>query len=113
MNLGLRWDGIPHTYEESNNMANFYPNLYNPANAAVFDPSDSSANTISPNSPGLFTNTALGATFYTNGIAKCGSGVPKGCVGRLVAQFRTSRRIRLRLDRQRQDRHSWRIRRHV
>jgi hypothetical protein len=80
LNLGLRWDGIPHTYEESNNMANFYPNLYNSANAAAFDPSDPSANTISPNSPGLFTNTALGATFYTNGIAKCGSGVPRGCV---------------------------------
>ena len=25
LNLGLRWDGIPHTYEASNNMANFYP----------------------------------------------------------------------------------------
>lgn len=80
LNLGLRWDGIPHTYEESNNMANFYPNLYNPANAAAFDPSDPDKNTISPNSPGLFTNTTLGATFYTNGIAKCGSGVPRGCV---------------------------------
>ena len=36
LNLGLRWDGIPHTYEASNQMANFYPGLYNPANAAVF-----------------------------------------------------------------------------
>lgn len=80
LNLGLRWDGIPHTYEENNNMANFYANRYDPADAAVLDPADPSGNTISGASPGLFTNTALNATFYTNGIAICGSGVPKGCV---------------------------------
>ena len=34
INLGLRWDGIPHTYEVNNRMSNFYPQLYNPANAA-------------------------------------------------------------------------------
>ncbi len=28
LNLGLRWDGIPHTYEANNRMGNFYPNLY-------------------------------------------------------------------------------------
>jgi len=78
LNLGLRWDGIPHTFEETNQMANFYPNLYNSANAAVLA---SGANTIDPSSPGLFTNTALGATFYTNGIGICGvGGIPKGCV---------------------------------
>ena len=37
MNLGLRWDGIPHTYEANQLSSNFYPNLYNPANAATFD----------------------------------------------------------------------------
>jgi len=36
VNLGLRWDSIPHTYEGSNRQSNFYPNLYNPANAAFF-----------------------------------------------------------------------------
>jgi Carboxypeptidase regulatory-like domain len=87
LNLGLRWDGIPHTYEESNNMANFYPNLYNPANAAIFNPADPTDNTISPNSPGLFTNTAQNATFYTNGIAICGTGVPRGCVNNSWANF--------------------------
>lgn len=77
LNLGLRWDGIPHTYEESNNMANFYPNLYSPANAAQLS---ADGNTVLPTSPGLFTNTSLNATFYTNGIAICGQGVPRGCV---------------------------------
>ena len=37
LNLGLRWDGVPHTYEANNRMGNFYPNLYNPADAPVFD----------------------------------------------------------------------------
>src|SRR5438045_6630497 len=36
-NLGLRWDGVPHTYEANNRMGNFYPSLYNAANAATFD----------------------------------------------------------------------------
>ncbi len=46
LNLGLRWDGIPHTYEETNQMANFYPNLYSAANAATFAASDTTDNTI-------------------------------------------------------------------
>ena len=36
LNLGLRWDGVPHTYEANNRMGNFYPNLYNPAAAPIF-----------------------------------------------------------------------------
>src|SRR5580693_1089160 len=37
--LGLRWDGVPHTYEANDRMGNFYPSLYNPANAATFNTS--------------------------------------------------------------------------
>jgi len=78
LNLGLRWDGIPHTYEASNQMANFYPDLYSQANSAILT---GGGNTVDPSSPGLFTNPALNATFYTNGIGICGvNGVPKGCV---------------------------------
>ena len=36
LNLGLRWDGMPHTAEINGQMSNFYPNLYNPANTPVF-----------------------------------------------------------------------------
>ena len=36
LNLGVRWDGVPHTYEANNRMGNFYPNLYNPADAPSF-----------------------------------------------------------------------------
>src|SRR5205823_217 len=54
LNLGLRWDGVPHTYEANNRMGNFYPNLYNPADAPIF--ADAAGNNIAPNSPGLGTS---------------------------------------------------------
>ena len=81
LNLGLRWDAIPHTYEASNQMSNFYPNLYNPANAAVLN---AGSQTISPTSPGLgpSPNAILaGQQFYLNGVGICGvGGIPSGCV---------------------------------
>jgi Carboxypeptidase regulatory-like domain len=81
LNLGLRWDGIPHTYEENKQMANFYPNLYSSAAAAILNPD---GNTINPASPGLgpSPNPILaGQQFYVNGIAICGTnGVSDGCV---------------------------------
>ncbi len=83
LNLGLRWDGIPHTYEANKNMANFYPNLYDPANAPIFVPGTNDTQ-IAPNSPGLGPSpvTALANyQFYLNGIGFAGkNGVPKGLV---------------------------------
>ena len=88
LNLGLRWDGIPHTYEANSNMANFYPALWDPAAAAIFatNPLTGTPNysAISPNSPGLGTSpvSALkGVPFYLNGIGIAGrNGIPKGLV---------------------------------
>ena len=80
LNLGVRWDGVPHTYEANNRMGNFYPSLYNQADAAVMQ----ADGTINPNSPGLGTspNPILkGVPLYLNGIGIPGqSGVPKGLV---------------------------------
>src|ERR1035441_3945563 len=80
LNLGLRWDGIPHTYEETNRQSNFFPTLYNPAAAAVILPGGN----ISPTSPGLGTspNPILkGYQFYLNGIGLAGqNGTPAGLV---------------------------------
>lgn len=80
LNLGLRWDGVPHTYEVNHGSSNFYPNLYNPADAATFDASGN----ISATSPGLTTSTnpiLAGVQFYTNGIGIDGVGsTPKGLV---------------------------------
>jgi Carboxypeptidase regulatory-like domain len=88
LNLGLRWDGIPHTYEASNQMSNFYPNLYDSANAAILNPGNQ---TVSPLSPGLgpSPNPILaGQQFYLNGIGVCGVGsIPKGCVNGAWANF--------------------------
>lgn len=88
LNLGLRWDGIPHTYEANGNMGNFYPSLWNPAAAAVFstDPLTGATNynLISPSSPGLGTSPVpalAGIPFYLNGIGIAGrNGIPKGLV---------------------------------
>jgi len=83
LNLGLRWDGIPHTYEANNNMANFYPSRYNPALAPVFVPGSNDTQ-IDPSSPGLGPSPVpqlAGYQFYLNGIGFEGkNGVPKGLV---------------------------------
>jgi hypothetical protein len=80
LNLGLRWDGIPHTYEANTNMSNFYPQLYNPANAAILNPGDQ---TISSASPGLGAspNPIITTPLYLNGVGICGKGgLSNGCV---------------------------------
>ncbi|HTT17922.1 MAG TPA: TonB-dependent receptor [Candidatus Sulfotelmatobacter sp.] len=101
LNLGLRWDGIPHTYEANNRMGNFYPKLYDPSKAALLD---TNGNICSPTdvtngdpkcptvSPGLGTspNPILnGYQFYLNGIGIPGTtpGVPKGLVNTQWAAF--------------------------
>jgi hypothetical protein len=88
LNLGLRWDGAPHTYEANNRMGNFYPNLYNSSNKPIWN----ADGTISTSSPGLGTspNPILnGYSFYLNGIGIPGKtpGVPKGLVDNQWAAF--------------------------
>ena len=80
LNLGLRWDGMPHTAEINGQMSNFYPNLYNPANAPIFanangtvicTPGLVSAGTCATASPALAAgpNPALnGLLQYANGL---------------------------------------------
>ncbi len=90
LNLGIRWDGVPHTYEANNRMGNFYPNLYNTAAAPIF--ADAAGNNISPTSPGLGTSPnpiLAGTQFYLNGIGIPGKtpGVPKGLVDNHWAAF--------------------------
>ena len=43
VNLGLRWDGIPHTAEINGQMANWYPNLWDAAGAASAFPNGTPA----------------------------------------------------------------------
>ncbi len=87
LNLGLRWDGVPHTYEAKDRMGNFYPSMYNQADAAMLLPDGN----ISPNSLGLGTspNAILAnVPLYLNGIGIPGQpGVPKGLVNNHWAAF--------------------------
>jgi Carboxypeptidase regulatory-like domain len=98
LNLGLRWDGVPHTYEANNQSTNFYPNLYNPANAAVLNTVNSSICTaivtgcsgVTPAAAfGTSPNPVLaGVDFYLNGIGRGGvNGIPKGLVNNHWANF--------------------------
>ena len=95
LNLGVRWDGVPHTYEANNRMGNFYPSLYNPADAAVLNPDG----TINPASPGLGTSPnpiLAGVPLYLNGI-----GIPgqerrsEGPRQQSLVQLRSTSRLRL------------------
>jgi hypothetical protein len=99
LNLGLRWDGVPHTYEANNRMGNFYPSLYNQADKAIFDTSSNGnaicgavSATCPAVSPGLGTSPnkiLAGTQFYLNGIGIPGTtaGVPKGLVNNHWAAF--------------------------
>jgi hypothetical protein len=80
LNLGLRWDGIPHTYEANSSQTNFYPNLYQASNAPLW--TDASDTQIASNSPGLGPSpisSLQGYQFYLNGMGIGGkNGNPKG-----------------------------------
>jgi hypothetical protein len=94
LNLGVRWDGIPHTAEINGQMSNFYPNLYNPANAPIFANTNGTLicsgagvpnSSCAAASPGLATgpNPQLkGLLQYANGLGVPGvtPGVSKGLV---------------------------------
>src|SRR6185312_3325243 len=97
LTLGLRWDGAPHTYEANQQSSNFYPNLYNSANAATFDSNgnicsgNSPAGSCAAPSPGLSSSPnpiLAGVQFYTNGIGIGGqNGIAKGLVPSHWADF--------------------------
>jgi len=61
VNLGMRWDGMPHTAEINNQMANFYPNLYNASGEASAQ--------------------ALGMGFVPGNPGELCSGATNGCLG--------------------------------
>src|ERR1700724_1691261 len=87
LNLGLRWDGVPHTYEANNRMGSFYPKLYDPTQAALLN----ADGTITAASPGLGVSPnpiLAGVPLYLNGIGIPGqNGVPKGLVDNHWASF--------------------------
>ncbi len=78
LNLGLRYEALPHSYEKYDRLSNFIPSGYNPADAPIFN-SDGS---INANSPGVTTVPGVplsNVPFYLNGIQIAGrNGFPSG-----------------------------------
>jgi hypothetical protein len=80
LNLGIRWEGIPHAYDTEHTASNFYPNLYDPNKAPTFLASGA----LDTNGPGFTTvpNIPLSnVKFYMNGVGIAGrNGIPNGLV---------------------------------
>lgn len=82
LDLGLRWEYMPHAYEQHNNIAVFRPSLYNPADAAQVN----SSGDILPTSPGL--QNISGTEMYLNGMGLAGqNGIPKILVENHLKNF--------------------------
>ncbi|WP_318523860.1 TonB-dependent receptor [Edaphobacter sp.] len=73
LNLGLRYDGMPHAFERYNQFANFVPSAYNTSLGNPLNPDG----TLNPASLTSFN----GAQFYLNGIKEAGAnGFSRGVV---------------------------------
>jgi hypothetical protein len=73
LNLGLRFDGMPHAFERFNRFANFNAAAYNPGLGNPLNPDG----TLNP----AFLTTFNGAPFYLNGIQEANvNGFPRGVV---------------------------------
>jgi len=79
LNLGVRYDAMPHAWERNNRLGNFDPAAYVAADAALFKTDGSGA--LDPTGPGFSTPPGASQAFYMNGIQIAGSnGVPRGVV---------------------------------
>jgi len=78
VNIGMRYDLLPHVYEKFNQTANFVPALFSATNAQLPDPV---TGTLNPNGPGFANPTGAAAPFYLNGIGRPNvNGFPRGLV---------------------------------
>lgn len=76
LNLGLRYDGLPHAFERYNKFSNFVPALYD---YSLGNPVQSDGS-LSPSSLSTFSATG-NEQFYLNGIREAGvNGFPRGNV---------------------------------
>ena len=70
LNLGIRYDGLPRVYEKNNQVANFNPAAFNPANEQAPNPGTGN---LSPTGPGFAQPPGTTVPFYLNGIQIAGS----------------------------------------
>ena len=77
LNLGIRYDALPHNYERFNKFANFLPADYDPTMAQT----PGADGTLIPTGPGFSTPSGSSTPFYLNGIRLAGvGGFPRGAV---------------------------------
>jgi hypothetical protein len=78
LNLGLRYDALPHVYEKFNRTANFVPSDFSVANEQV---PNASTGQMNPSGPGFSNPTNAAAPFYLDGVELPGkNGFPRGLV---------------------------------
>ncbi len=76
--IGLRYDALPHAWERNNQISNFNPALYVASDAATFN---LTTGQINADSPGLVPVAGSPVPFYLNGLYQAGqNGYPKGLV---------------------------------
>ena len=78
LNLGIRFDGLPHVYEKDNRTSNFVPADFSVTNAQTPDPVTGSLN---PAGPGFSQPPGAPVPFYLNGVKLAGvDEFPRGLV---------------------------------
>jgi hypothetical protein len=78
LNLGLRWDALPHVYEKNNRTSNFLPGDFTAADAQSPSPVDG---TLDPTGPGFRQPPGSPVPYYLNGVQLAGvNGFPRGIV---------------------------------
>ncbi|MEJ2007274.1 MAG: carboxypeptidase-like regulatory domain-containing protein [Acidobacteriota bacterium] len=89
---GVRWEYIPHVYDQHNRQSNFIPGDFNFANAQSPNPTTGQ---LDPNGPGFtlpppqsgLPLVLPGFKMYTNGIRVAGSGIDRGMVKNYYNSF--------------------------
>lgn len=77
LNLGLRYDGMPHAFERYDKFSNFVPAYYDRSQG---NPVDVATGTLKPSALSTFSGTGS-EQFYLNGIREAGvNGFPRGAV---------------------------------
>jgi hypothetical protein len=78
LNLGIRYDALPHVYEKNNRTSNFVPLNFSAANAQS---PNSITGTLNPAGPGFSQPPGAVVPFYLNGVGLAGvNGFPRGIV---------------------------------
>ncbi|HTD55526.1 MAG TPA: carboxypeptidase-like regulatory domain-containing protein [Silvibacterium sp.] len=88
--VGFRYDALPHAWERNNQIANFNPALYNPSLAPQWNTNAKGVEdgSMNPNGPGFSTPAGFTHPFYLNGIYIGGeNGYPHGLVNNYWKTF--------------------------